>query len=157
MPGGRAIMVIMNQRPIEILLVEDSPADVRLTQEALKTTPFSYNMQVAEDGEIAMAMLRREQGFLDSTRPDLILLDLNLPNMDGRQVLAEVKADSVLGIIPVVVLSTSQAPEDVIYSYQRHANGYIRKPVGMTDFVIAINGLMNYWGNISILPTRQLF
>ena len=116
-------------RPFEVLLVEDNPGDVRLTQEALKDEAAINNIMVVEDGEQALAFLRREGEHGDARRPDLILLDLNLPKMDGREVLAEIKSDPDLKRVPVVVLTTSQAERDILESYNLHANSYITKPV----------------------------
>ncbi len=118
-------------KPIEILLVEDNPGDVRLTQEALTDGKVRNNMQVVEDGVEAVAFLRREGKYANASRPDLILLDLNLPKKDGREVLAEIKADEDLRRIPVVVLTTSKAEEDIFKAYDQHANCYITKPVDL--------------------------
>ena len=121
-------MTLGDGRPVQILLVEDNPADARLTQEAIRDTEFRYQLHLAEDGEEAMEFLYQEGEFADVPRPDLILLDLNLPGMDGREVLAEIKSDENLGSIPVVVLTTSTAQQDLLYSYGLRANSYVNKP-----------------------------
>jgi two-component system, chemotaxis family, response regulator Rcp1 len=139
-------------RPIEILLVEDNPGDVRLTEEALKEGKVNNNLCVVNDGLEALAFLRREGQFAEAVRPDLILLDLNLPKMDGRELLAEVKADENLKRIPVVVLTTSKAEEDIIKTYNLHANCYITKPVDLDQFIDVVNSIENFWMTIVILP-----
>jgi chemotaxis family two-component system response regulator Rcp1 len=121
--------------PIEVLLVEDSPGDVRLTREALKDAKMHINLSVVSDGTEAMAYLRREKIHAEAPRPDLILLDLNLPKMDGRDVLKEIKESDALKSIPVVILTTSASPVDVERSYQLHANCYITKPVDLQGFI----------------------
>ncbi|HEY2028110.1 MAG TPA: response regulator [Myxococcales bacterium] len=126
---------------IEILLVDDSPADVRLTVEALKEAKVRNNVQVAYDGESALVRLRDKQ----HRRPDLILLDLNLPGMDGREVLAEIKRDPELSVIPVVVLTTSRSEEDVLRSYRLHANCYITKPVDLNQFIRVVQSIDDFW------------
>ena len=131
--------------PVEILLVEDNPGDVRLTQEALKEAKVLNNLSVVRDGVEAMAFLRREGRYGNAIRPDLILLDLNLPRKDGREVLAEIKADPYLRRIPVVVLTTSSAQQDILKSYDLHANGYITKPVGLDQFVTVLKALEDFW------------
>jgi chemotaxis family two-component system response regulator Rcp1 len=139
-------------RPIEILLVEDNPGDVRLTIEALRDSKVRNNLQVARDGVEAMAYLRRESQYGDAVRPDLILLDLNLPRKDGRQVLAEIKADPSLKTIPVVVLTTSSAERDVLQSYQLQANCYITKPVDLEQFITVVQSIQDFWLTIVTLP-----
>ena len=121
-------------RPIHVLLVEDSPGDVRLTQEAFGDANPSIHLDVASDGVEAMAFLKREGAKAQAPRPDLILLDLNLPKMDGREVLARIKKDDGLKTIPTVILTTSEAEADIVKSYQLHANCYLRKPVRLDDF-----------------------
>ena len=138
--------------PIEILLVEDNPGDVRLVQEAMRAAKMRNRMSVVEDGVDAMAFLRREGHFADAPRPDLILLDLNLPRKDGREVLAEVKADPQLRRIPVVVLTTSQADEDVLRAYDLHANCYVTKPVRFEQFMQVVQAIDNFWVNVVTLP-----
>jgi chemotaxis family two-component system response regulator Rcp1 len=138
--------------PVEILLVEDSPGDVRLTIEALKDAKVRNNLHVAEDGVEAMAFLRREGEYADAPRPDVILLDLNLPKKDGREVLAEVKADADLKRIPVVVLTVSQAEEDILKTYNLHANCYITKPVDLDQFLTVVRSIEDFWLTIVRLP-----
>lgn len=139
-------------RPIEILLVEDSPGDVRLTLEALKEGRVRNNVHVARDGVEAMAFLRREGEFSGKPRPDLILLDLNMPKKDGREVLTELKVDEALKTIPVVVLTTSSSEEDVLRAYGLHANCYITKPVDMDQFIAVIRSLEEFWLAVVKLP-----
>ncbi len=139
-------------RPIEILLVEDNPGDVRLTREALKDAKVLNNLYVADDGFEALAFLKREGEYLNAIRPDLILLDLNLPKKDGREVLAEIKADPGLRQIPVVILTTSKAEEDVLKTYDLHANCYITKPVDLEKFIEVISAIEDFWLSIVKLP-----
>lgn len=139
-------------KPIEILLVEDNPGDVRLTQEALKENKVRNTMNVVEDGLEAIAFLRQEGNYSNAPRPDLILLDLNLPRKDGREVLAEIKNDPDLKRIPVVVLTTSKAEEDIIKMYDNYANCYITKPVDLDEFISIIKSIENFWVNIVKLP-----
>jgi len=137
---------------IEILLVEDNPGDVRLVKEVMKDAKVANILHVAEDGEEAMAMLRREGKYSGSVRPDLILLDLNLPGKDGREVLREVKTDENLRLIPVVVLTTSSAEEDIIKSYSDYANSYITKPINLNQFISVVKSIENFWLTIVKLP-----
>ena len=139
-------------RPIEILLVEDSPGDVRLTQEALKEGRVRNQLSVVGDGVEAMAFLRREGKFAGAVRPDLILLDLNLPRKDGREVLAEIKADEHLRTIPIVILTTSAAEEDIFRSYDLHANCYITKPVDLEQFLKVVRTINEFWLTVVKLP-----
>jgi chemotaxis family two-component system response regulator Rcp1 len=139
-------------RPLDILLVDDNPADVRLTQEALYEGGLENRLSVARDGHEAMAFLHRADGFADAPRPDIVLLDLNLPGKDGREVLAEVKGDEQLRRIPVVVLTTSKAEEDILRSYDLHANCYITKPVHLDDFVGVLRQLEGFWTDVVRLP-----
>ena len=139
-------------KPVEILLVEDNPGDVRLTMEALKDCRVRNNMQVARDGVEALASLRREGQYAGVSRPDLVLLDLNLPRKDGREVLAEMKADESLRRIPVVVLTSSQAEEDILETYDLHVNCYITKPVDLDQFMIVVKSIENFWFSIVSLP-----
>jgi two-component system, chemotaxis family, response regulator Rcp1 len=141
-------------QPIEILLVEDNPADVRLTKEALKEGKVRNNLHVARDGIEAMEFLRRVGKYADAVRPDLVLLDLNLPRKDGREVLADIKADPELKLIPVVVLTTSQAEQDIMKSYKLHANCYIAKPVDLDQFVQVVRSIDNFWLTVVRLPTE---
>ncbi len=138
--------------PIEILLVEDSPDDVELTLEVLKETKFRNKIHIVEDGEAAMAFLRKQGQYANAPRPDLVLLDLNLPRRDGREVLAEIKEDPDLKIIPVVVLTTSQAEEDVLRAYGHHANCYISKPLDLDQFVKVVRSIESFWLAIVKLP-----
>jgi len=139
-------------RPIEILLVEDSAADVRLTQEVLSDGKVANRLNHVPDGEQAMAYLRREEGFEDSTRPDLVLLDLNLPRMDGREVLAEIKSDADLSSIPIVALTTSTAERDIFEAYEHRVNAYIAKPIQLEEFVAVIRSIESFWLTIVRLP-----
>jgi chemotaxis family two-component system response regulator Rcp1 len=141
-----------NPAPIEILLVEDNPADVRLTQEALKEGKVRNRLSVAKDGLEALAMLRREGNFENAPRPDLILLDLNLPRMDGRELLAIVKEDPRFRRIPVVILTTSKAEEDIVRTYNLHANCYISKPVDLDQFIAVVKSIDDFWLSIVRLP-----
>lgn len=138
--------------PIEILLVEDNPGDVRLTQEALKDSKVLNNMYVTDDGMEAMAFLHHEGKYADAVRPDLILLDLNMPRKNGREVLSEIKSDDELKRIPVVVLTISEADEDVIKSYNLHANCYITKPIDLNQFIKVVRSIENFWLTIVKLP-----
>ncbi len=140
-------------KPVEILLVEDNPGDVRLTQEALNDGKVRNNMHVAEDGVEAVAFLRREGKYADAPRPDLILLDLNLPKKDGREVLADIKTDEDLKRIPVVVLTTSKAEQDIFRAYDQHANCYITKPVDLDQFITIVKGIEDFWFTIVKLPS----
>jgi two-component system, chemotaxis family, response regulator Rcp1 len=142
-------------RPIDILLVEDSPADVRLTREALKEAKVLNTLHVVQDGMTAMAFLRKEGQYAGSPDPHLILLDLNLPKKDGREVLAEIKADENLKRIPVVVLTTSRAEEDVVRTYSLHANAYVTKPVDLTQFLNVIRTIEEFWLAVVTLPPGE--
>ncbi len=147
-------MNAMKGRPIQILLVEDSPSDAKLTLKALTLAKVANQVHHVEDGVQAMEFLRRQGAFGRSPRPDLVLLDLNLPKKDGREVLEELKADPELCSIPVVVLTTSKAEEDILRSYRLHANCYITKPVNFERFIEVIRSIENFWLSIVILPTR---
>jgi two-component system, chemotaxis family, response regulator Rcp1 len=136
----------------EVLLVEDSPGDVRLTREAFKDAKVHVNMQVASDGAEAMAFLRREGKYADAPRPDLILLDLNLPKKSGREVLEEIKEDPNLMSIPVVILTTSASEQDVLRSYLLHANCFITKPVDLPGFLKVVRSIDNFWLSVVKLP-----
>lgn len=142
--------------PIEILLVEDSPGDVRLTQEALQGGRVANNLHVVEDGDAAMQFLRKRGKYADAPRPDLILLDLNLPKKDGREVLQEIKNDEYLRRIPVVILTTSSAEEDIIRTYDNHANCYVTKPMGFDQFMNAIKSIEDFWLAIVKLPPNGI-
>jgi two-component system, chemotaxis family, response regulator Rcp1 len=138
--------------PIEVLLVEDSPGDVRLTREAFKDAKVHINLHVVSDGAEAMAFLGREGVHSNAPRPDLILLDLNLPKKDGREVLAELKESPALKCIPVVILTTSASEADIQGSYQRHANCYITKPVDLEGFLKVVKSIDSFWLSVVKLP-----
>lgn len=142
-------------RPIEILLVEDNPGDVRLTREALQEGKIFNHLSVVGDGERAMDFLRQRGAYAGVSRPDLILLDLNLPRKDGRQVLAEIEADLELRQIPVVVLTTSRAEQDILQSYNLHANCYIAKPVDFQQFISVVGSIHNFGLSVVKLPTQR--
>lgn len=145
--------VSVKARPVEILMIEDNPGDVRLTQEALKEGRLWNHLTVARDGMEATEYLHRTGQFQNVKTPDLILLDLNLPKKDGREVLAEIKADDRLKLIPVVVLTTSKAEEDILRSYKLHANCYITKPVDFQQFSSVVRAIENFWFTVVKLPT----
>ena len=138
--------------PIEILLVEDNPGDVRLTREALKEGKVYSNLHTVKDGVEAMEFLRRQGKYSSVPRPDIILLDLNLPKKDGREVLQEIKTDEVLKRIPVVVLTTSKAEEDVLRTYNLHANCYVTKPVDLEKFMVVVKSIDVFWLTVVTLP-----
>jgi CheY-like chemotaxis protein len=140
--------------PIEVLLVEDDPGDVLMTQEAFEEHKVRNNLAVVNDGSEAIAYLRREGQYAGVPRPDLILLDLNLPRRDGREVLAEIKNDPDLRQIPVVVLTTSQADEDIVRSYQLHANAYVTKPVDFDRFIAVVRQIDEFFVSVVKLPPR---
>jgi two-component system, chemotaxis family, response regulator Rcp1 len=148
-------MEIENSDVIDILLVEDNPADVRLTQEAMLESKLLNRLTVVSDGVEAIQYLRREGRYTEAIRPDLILLDLNLPKKDGREVLAEIKADENLKSIPVVVLTTSDAHTDIVKSYNLHANCYISKPVELEKFLSIVRVIENFWFGIVKLPSLK--
>ncbi|RLC93997.1 MAG: response regulator [Chloroflexi bacterium] len=143
---------VENGKPIEILLVEDNPGDVRLTREGLKEGKMRNNLHVVEDGEEALAFLRKEGRYEDAPSPDLILLDLNLPKKDGRELLADIKGDENLKRIPVVILTTSKAHEDILRTYDLHANCYITKPVDLEQFINVVKSIEDFWLTIVKLP-----
>jgi two-component system, chemotaxis family, response regulator Rcp1 len=147
-------MNLSNARPIQILLVEDSPSDVKLTLEALQLAKVGNEVSHVDDGVKAMEFLRKQGGYSGSPRPDLILLDLNLPRKDGREVLEELKKDPELQMIPVVVLTTSQAEQDIFRSYQLHANCYITKPVNFEQFLEVIQSIEQFWLTVVMLPCK---
>jgi len=142
-------------KPVDILLVEDNAGDVRLTIETLKNAKIHNKLHVARDGVEAMAFLRNEGRYANAPRPDLILLDLNLPKKDGREMLADLKTDPELRRIPVVILTTSQAEEDILRSYDLHANCYITKPLDLNQFAIVVQSLENFWLTIVTLPYHE--
>jgi CheY-like chemotaxis protein len=145
-------MRFSDSRPVEILLVEDSLSDARLTVEAMKEARVSNRMSRVEDGVEAMAFLRREGDYAAAPRPDLIVLDLNLPRKDGREVLAELKADPAFRRIPVIVLTTSHAEQDVQHAYDLHANCYIIKPVDFRRFLDVVKSVEDFWLSVATLP-----
>lgn len=145
----------LQQRPIEILMVEDSPSDAQLTVEALRAAKIANRLSHVEDGVEALRFLRQEGPYAGVPRPDLILLDLNLPRKDGREVLDELKRDPDLKVIPVVVLTTSRSEQDVLRSYQLHANCYITKPVDFTQFMEVVKAIENFWLTIVTLPREK--
>ncbi len=142
-------------RSIEILLIEDNPGDVDLTKEALQDAKVRNRLNVVDDGAKAVDFLYKRGEYADAPRPDIILLDLNLPKKDGRQVLEEIKADPQLAEIPVVILTTSQAEEDIIRSYQLHANCYITKPVDFKQFMHVVKSIEEFWLTVVKLPKRK--
>lgn len=146
----------MPTKPTKILLVEDNPSDVYLTEEALKVAGVPSRLYVTEDGEKALAFLRRQGLYAEAPRPDLVLLDLNLPRVDGRRVLAEIKGDAALRRIPVIVLTTSTAEADIAECYDRHANCYIVKPVDFSQFETVVKAIERFWFNYVTLPTFDL-
>ncbi len=141
--------------PIEILLVEDSAGDIRLTREALSEAKVSNVLSVARDGVEALDFLRKQNGHESAPRPDIILLDLNMPRMDGRELLQHIKADPALAAIPVVVLTTSKAEEDIVRSYQLHANCYITKPVDLDQFLKVVRSVEDFWLTVVKLPPKH--
>ncbi len=141
-------------RPIEILMVEDNPGDVRLTVEALKEGKVRNNLHTVADGVQAMAFLRRQGQYAKVPRPDLVLLDLNLPKMDGREVLAEIKEDPDLRRLPVVILTVSKAEQDILKSYNLHANCYITKPVDLDQFLGVVKSIEDFWLTVVMLPPK---
>jgi two-component system, chemotaxis family, response regulator Rcp1 len=140
-------------KPVDILLVEDNLGDVRLTQEALKEAKLVVNLHVVNDGVEAMAFMRREGQYACKPRPDIVLLDLNLPKKDGREVLAEIKNDPDLKRTPVVIVTTSKAEEDIVKTYDLHANCYVTKPLDLDQFVIMVQSIEHFWLTIVKLPT----
>lgn len=153
--GSAGLIHNHHARPVEILLVEDNPPDQDLTREAFKQGRLNNNLHVVDDGEQALAFLRREGEYGNAPRPGLILLDLNLPRMDGREVLKEIKGDAALSSIPVVVLTTSNDEADVLKSYQLHANCYLTKPVEFDNFTNVVRSLEHFWLTVVQLPPVQ--
>jgi len=141
-----------SSRPIELLLVEDNPGDIRLTREAIMEAGLEVNLSVAMNGDDAMAFLRRERLHARAPRPDLILLDLNLPGKGGREVLAEIKSDDGLATIPVVVLTTSSSQDDINRAYKLHCNCYITKPVDLDQFIDVVRSIERFWATTATLP-----
>ena len=144
--------MVDENRPVEILLVEDNPGDERLTREALKEGKVYSNLHWVKDGVEAMEFLRREGKYQSAPRPDIILLDLNLPKKDGREVLHDIKNDDALKRIPVVVLTTSKAEEDVLRTYNLHANCYVTKPVDLEKFIVVVKSIDVFWLTVVTLP-----
>jgi len=140
--------------PIEILLAEDNPGDAKLTRKALENGDIRNNLHVASDGVEAMQFLRQEGGYADAPRPDLLLLDLNMPKKDGRQVMEDMEADPSLRRIPVVVLTSSDAEEDIVRSYELNANAYLTKPVDFDGFVDIVNRLEDFWFEVVKMPPK---
>lgn len=140
---------------VEILLVEDNAGDVRLTREALKEGRIRNRLHVVSDGEHALRFLRKQDEYADAPRPDLILLDLNLPRLDGREVLTDIKNDPLLKQIPVVVLTSSRAEKDLLSAYDQHANCFITKPVGFEDFMEVVRSIESFWLTIVVLPPKD--
>ena len=139
-------------RPVEFLLVEDNPGDVRLTQEALKDSKVRNHLNVLGDGLSALAFLRRQPPYENAPRPDIILLDLNLPKMDGRELLSHIKADPKLKRIPVVVITSSEAEQDILRTYDLHVNCYVTKPVDLDQFIKVVQSIETFWLTIVQLP-----
>ena len=147
--------MVSKTRTVNILLIEDNPGDVRLTQEAFKEGQMAVHLDVVMDGVEAIKFLKKQEQYAESTTPDLILLDLNLPKIDGREVLEEIKSDANLKRIPVVVLTTSNAEQDVLKSYNLHVNCYINKPVDFDKFFDIIQKIEDFWLSTAILPTMM--
>jgi two-component system, chemotaxis family, response regulator Rcp1 len=151
--GGKNINVSLG-RPIHILLVEDSPSDVAMTTAALREGRIANELHVVSDGAAAMSFVRHEGRYSEAPRPDLVILDLNLPKMDGREVLEQIKSDDDLKVIPVVVLTTSSSDEDIVRSYRLQANSYVTKPVGLEPFLAAVRGIEDFWLCLVKLPNE---
>jgi len=147
---------MINDKPIDILLVEDNPADIRLTQEAFKETRIANHLHIARDGVEALAFLRQTGQYTHVPRPDIILLDLNLPRKDGRELLDDIKNDPEYRQIPVVILTTSTTEEDIIHTYDHHANCYITKPSELEQFLNVVKSIENFWLTVVKLPTCEI-
>ena len=147
-------MIIENTRPVEILLVEDNEGDVFLTKKAFSHAKITNNIHVALDGEIALEMLKKQGKFKDTPCPDIIFLDINLPKKDGKQVLVEIKEDKNLRRIPVVVLTSSMAEQDVLKTYDLHASSYIVKPINLEKFYEIVSAIENFWLTVVTLPSE---
>jgi len=145
----------MNREKIQVLLVDDNPTDVMIAREGFIAANMLETLHVAEDGMEAMKFLRRREGYACAPRPDLILLDLNMPRKNGHEVLAEIKGDALLKNIPVIILTTSNSPEDICESYDHHANCYIRKPGDFESFAIVVQTIRNFWFSVVTLPREQ--
>ena len=148
-------MVQVERRPIDILLIEDNMADVRLAKEALLEINVPHSLHIASDGQSALNFLRRVPPYADVPRPDLVLLDLNVPKTHGLEVLKQIKSDHDLFRIPVIILTSSKAPEDVVASYGYHANSYVTKPVGLEDYLHVMTKLDDFWCTIAMLPPKE--
>lgn len=146
---------MLDSRPIEILMIEDNPGDVRLTKEVLKDSKLHNRLNIARDGMEALQYLRREQSYETAVRPDLILLDWNLPGKNGSEVLREIKEDPELRSIPVVVLTSSEAEEDIVKAYDGYANCYITKPLGLDQFIQVVKSIEDFWFTIVKFPGRK--
>jgi two-component system, chemotaxis family, response regulator Rcp1 len=144
-----------NSRIVEILLVEDNPGDIRLTQEALKDAKVSNHLNIARDGEEALQFLRKEKTYANVVTPDIIFLDLNLPKLDGREVLEIIKSDRILQLIPVVILTSSDAERDIVQTYNLHANCYVVKPVDFKKFIDVIKSINDFWLTVVKFPPTQ--
>jgi len=147
----------MNKKEVKILLVEDNEGDIVLTLEALKEAKVSNGIEIVRDGEAALQYLRKQERFSNMETPDLILLDINLPRLDGKEVLAEIKKDEDLMIIPVVMLTTSDSEKDILESYQHHANCYITKPANFEKFMQVVHMIKNFWIDIVQLPNKKSY
>jgi two-component system, chemotaxis family, response regulator Rcp1 len=148
-------MIMENIKPIDILLIEDDPGDIRLAQEALKEGKVKNNLSVVRDGMEALDFLYKRNSYEDATRPDLIILDLNLPKMDGREVLARIKDDDNLKRIPVVILTISKSEEDILKTYNLHANCFITKPLDLGKFIEVVQAIEDFWFTIVKLPNHK--
>lgn len=149
-------MITSNMKAIEILMVEDNPGDVILTEEGFKKGKLKNNLYVVTDGVAALDFLRKEGSYSNAIKPDLILLDLNLPKKNGQEVLVEIKQDPELRTIPVVILTSSTAEEDIVKSYKLHANCYISKPVNFDEFIKIVNSIEDFWFSIARIPNRNI-
>lgn len=145
-------VIMCNEQPVEVLLVEDNSGDLFLTKKAFSKARITNNIQVATDGEIAMNILCQEGQYKDAHRPDIILLDINLLKKNGQEILADIKSDDNLKTIPVIMLSSSEAQDDIIQSYKHHANGYISKPVAFEEFAEVVSSIEDFWFNTVKLP-----
>jgi len=154
LPQPTGTLAPARSRLVRILLVEDSPADIELTRQALAEARIANEVGVVSDGEAALRYLRREDPYADAERPDLVLLDLNLPKKDGRELLVEIKSDSALATIPVVVLTTSASEDDIAFAYRERANSYVRKPVRLRDFLEVVRAIDGFWLGVATLPVR---
>ena len=150
------MMQVDSQRPVDILLIEDNPGDADLAREALDESKMHNELTVVNDGEKAMQYLRKLPPYENAATPDLILLDLNLPKKDGREVLAEIKADDKLKLIPVVILTSSNAEKDVLKAYNLHANCYVTKPLNLARFVEVVRSIEQFWMSIVVLPSHKV-